>query len=260
MRDDLVEQHRGVRFVQRRDLTDGAGVAIGAVEHAVHFGAGRRRTGQTGQRGGDHRAQCQAQLAAQRGDHAAHPRRQRRRRPDLRQQHIHTFAGRRHLRIGAKSARAQRDHVDRHRGAFAAETDQRRTAVGGDAELAGDRADVGRVLAEPEQVLHQHRVRRRRGRQPRHDSCRQHRPAAQHLLDVVGQRRRSLLQPDGAREAGRASRIGRREGGCRRRAAAAGPAPVVRRRGRRHRWPAARRRCPTGRSTPGARAGLRGRG
>ena len=34
--------------------------------------------------------------------------------------------------------------LDRHRGAFAAETDQRRTAVGGDAELAGDRADVGR--------------------------------------------------------------------------------------------------------------------
>ena len=76
-----------------------------------------------------------------------------------------------------------------------------------DAELAGDRADVGGVLAEPEQVLHQHRVRRRRGRQPRHDPRRQHRPAAQHLLDVIGQWRRPLLQPDRARESGRASRI-----------------------------------------------------
>ena len=115
MRDDLVEQHRGVRLVQRRDLADGAGVAIGAVEHAVHLGAGRRGTGQPGQRGGDHRPHRQAQLAAQRGDHAPHPRRQRRRRSDLRQQHVHPFAGRRHLRIGAKSARAQRDHVGGHR-------------------------------------------------------------------------------------------------------------------------------------------------
>ena len=91
------------------------------------------------------------------------------------------------------------------------EPDQRRTAVGGDAELAGDRADVGGVPGEPEQFLHPHRVRRRRGRQPRHDPRRQHRAAAQHLLDVVGQRRRPLLQPDRAGEAGRASRIGCRQ-------------------------------------------------
>ena len=55
LRHDLVEQHGGARFVQRRDLPDGAGVALGAVEHAVHLGAGRRGTGQPGQRGGDHR-------------------------------------------------------------------------------------------------------------------------------------------------------------------------------------------------------------
>ena len=39
---------------------------------------------------------------------------------------------------------------------------------------------------------------------------RQHRSAAQHLLDIVGQRRRPLLQPDSAREAGRAPRVRRR--------------------------------------------------
>ena len=114
------------------------------------------------------------------------------------------------------------------------------------------------VLAEPEQVLHQDRMRRRRSRQPRHDACRQHGPAAQHLLHIVGQRRRALLQPDRAREARRSSRDRSRAGGWPRPTAGAGPAPDVRRRGRLRRWPAVRRRCPTGRSIPDARAARRG--
>ena len=47
--------------------------------------------------------------------------------------------------------------------------------------------------------------------QPRHDPGRQHRAAAQHLLDVVGQWARSLLQPDGAGEAGCAPPVGPRQ-------------------------------------------------
>ena len=89
----------------------------------------------------------------------------------------------------------------------AAEPDQRGPAIGGDAQLARDRADVDVVAAESEQLLHPHRVRRRRGRQPRHDAGRQHRAAAQDVLDVVGQRRRPLLQPDRAGEAGSAARV-----------------------------------------------------
>ena len=144
---------------------------------------------------------------------------------------------------------------------IAAETDQRRPAVGGDAEFAGDRVDVGGVLAgQPEQVLHPHGVRRRGGRQPRHDPGREHRAAAQHVLDVVGQR---APNPAAARSFRRSRAGGARRSpadGCRPPAAVAGPTPGARRRGRRHRWRATRRRCPTGRSTPGARAARRGRG
>jgi hypothetical protein len=54
-------------------LSNGARVAFGAVEHAVRFGARHGGCGQSGERGGDHRAQRQAEFAPQRRDDAAHP-------------------------------------------------------------------------------------------------------------------------------------------------------------------------------------------
>ena len=138
LRDDLVEQHGGARLVERGDLPDGAGVAFGAVENPVHLGAGRRGAGQPRQRGRDHRTQRQAEFAAQRRDHAAHPRRHRRRGADLGQQHVDPLARRGHLGVGTKGAGAQGDNLGRRSGVHASETDQRRAAVGDDPELAGD--------------------------------------------------------------------------------------------------------------------------
>ena len=65
--------------------------------------------------------------------------------------------------------------------------------------------DVDVVLGESEQFLHPHRMCRRCGSQPRHHAGRQHRPAPQNLLGVVGQRRRPLLQPDRPGEPGPAA-------------------------------------------------------
>jgi hypothetical protein len=90
------------------------------------------------------------------------------------------------------------------------EPDQRGAAGGVDAELARGRHHVpGVVAGQPEQLLHQAAVRRRRRGQPRQHPRRQHGPAAQHVLGVVGQRLGSLLQPDGARKPGRATIAGR---------------------------------------------------
>ena len=76
------------------------------------------------------------------GDDAASPRRDRRRRADLRKHHVDPIASGDHLGVGTKRAGAQRDHVGWHCCAEPAEPDDRGAGVGGNAELAGQRADI----------------------------------------------------------------------------------------------------------------------
>ena len=200
-----------MRLVQRRDLSDRTGVARRAVEHAVHLGAGRGGACQSGERGCDDGAKGQAEFAMHCGHDSTHPRHHRRRCTDLGQQDVSAITDRHRLGVSSKGAGAQRDDTGGQRHSGSLESDERSPAVGGDPQFARDRGDVDVIPGEPEQFLHLHRVRRRRRCKPRHDSRRQHRSAAQNVLDVVGQRRGALLQPDRARERRRTTRIRRRQ-------------------------------------------------
>ena len=211
-RDDLVEQHGGARLGQRRHLSERVRMALGAVEHAVDL---RARRGTPASPGAEwrsrHAAPARVRCAARRwcrgsrtarrrlvgSGEAARRRASRARRPARR----------------PKSAGAQRQNVGqpdvRPGGARAVEADHRDAPVGDDAQLAGDASTSTSASAQPEQLLHPHRVRRRRRGQSRDDPGCQHRGAAQHLVGVVGQRPRALLHPDRSRESrGRARRPG----------------------------------------------------